>query len=195
MQLIYHDYYSGCTSSETCSFGATSACLYGSPIQLFSCTARIFVRLTVHHLEKLSQTINLMTAAIPPSCWEVVESVAGMDWRWSKKTTLKNVKSSTMFRYTGCLLAFIWHLVYLCAVTTYVWVSCSHDDTIFPNSERSLCIKVEPASVDEDQCALSLLNFHLSTSYGARTDGMLWLYCTDQKSNHDGPFCLLHPGK
>lgn len=86
MQLIYHDYYSGCTSSETCSFGATSACLYGSPIQLFSCTARIFVQLTVHHLEKLSQTINLMTAAIPPSCWEVVESVAGMDWRWSKKT-------------------------------------------------------------------------------------------------------------
>lgn len=138
MQLIYHYYHSGCSSSETCTLGATSACLYGSPIQLFSCNVRIFVWLTVHHLEKLSQTINLMTAAILPSCWEVVESLLGMDWRWSKKTRLKNMKNSTILDVS--VLVFDIQLVYLCAVTTYVWVSCSHGDTIFPNSERSLCI-------------------------------------------------------
>lgn len=61
--------------------------------------------------------------------------VSWMDWRWCKKNTLKNMKSSTMLDVS--LLVFDIHLVYLCAVTTYVWVSCSHGDT---NSERSLCI-------------------------------------------------------
>lgn len=138
IQLIYHDYHSGCTSSATCSFGVISACLCGSPVQLLSCTVRIFVQLTVHHLEKLSKSINLMTAAIVPSCWEVVKSVAGMDWRRTKNNRLKNIESSTI--HDVFLLVFDIHLVYLCAVTTYVWVSCSHDDTIFPNSQSSLHI-------------------------------------------------------
>lgn len=138
MQLIYHDYHSGCTSSETCSFGLISACLCDSPVQLFSCTVRIFVQLTVHHLEKLSKIINLVTAAILPSCWEVVESVAGMDWRWTKNNRLKNRESFTI--HDVFLLVFDIYLVYLCAVTTYVWASCSHDDTIFPNSQSNVYI-------------------------------------------------------
>lgn len=138
MQLIYHDYHSGCTSSATCSFGAISACLCGSPVQLFSCTVRIFVQLTVHHLEKLSKIINLMTATILPSCREVVESVAGMDWRWTKNNRLKNIESFTI--HDVLLLVFDIYLVYLYAASTYVWASCSHDDTIFPNSQSSLHI-------------------------------------------------------
>lgn len=135
MLLIYHDYHSGCTSSETCSFGVISACLCGSRIQIFSCTVWIFVQLTVHHLEKLSKIINLMTATILPSCWEVVESVAGMAWRRTKNNRLKSIESFTI--HDVFLLVFDIHLVYLYAVTTYVWASCSHDVTIFPNSQSS----------------------------------------------------------